>query len=314
MLFIILALAFVSVFLLLLAVAKPGEKEDVESRLGRLRALTGPLRLKPTLGESEPDKTQAQIANLNAQLDAIFTPLAGGRLSVVQTGKLNKLIVNAGRKNLTPLGIRLWQFKLLAIVPLVGALLVIPTLGFDWLETPLLLLLFAAAGYFYPILALKREATQRARLIMRALPGMLDLLTICVEAGMSLQAGLLKWVEKGRPGPLRDEFDQVLREVRLGRSRADALKQLAKRIDLKEINSVVLSMVQAEAMGTSIAKALRVQAEIARENRWTRAQEQAFKAPVKLTFPLVFFIFPTIFLVIFGPVALELITNMAAGK
>jgi tight adherence protein C len=108
---------------------------------------------------------------------------------------------------------------------------------------------------------------------------------------------------------LREEIDQVLREIQLGRPRAEALKDMAKRINLKEVNSVVLAMVQAEAMGTSIAKNLRVQADIARENRWTRAQEMAYKAPVKLTFPLVFFIFPTMFIVIFGPVVLDVMSN-----
>jgi Flp pilus assembly protein TadB len=317
MLFVILALAFVSVFLLLLAIAKPKQKEDVENRLKRLKADEEPVRLKGLAAEPEPDeagkKKKAGLADASAQLDEIFVPIAKERLTETDSDGLAEVIANAGRYTMTPLQLRVWQFKAAAIAPIFVGIVATAGLGFNLFVTPLLMIGAGAAGFYLPILQLNQEATKRRNTILRQLPTTLDLLTICVEAGLSLQAAMVKVVEKTRPSPLRDEIDQALREIQLGRPRAQALKDMSKRINLKEVNSVVLAMVQAEAMGTSIAKSLRVQSAVARDNRWTRAQEQAYKAPVKMTFPLVFFIFPVIFIVIFGPVALDLLTNWAGG-
>lgn len=304
----ILAGVFVSVFLVLLAIAKPKSKEDVGARLKKLSVEEGP-RQKPVEQpvEGAPKKKDA-IADLNQKLDELFRPIAKDRLSEGASAELARVIANAGRYTMTPIDLRTWQYKAAVIAPFAAAIL---AMGLK-VGSPANVLLIAAGGavgYFFPVLQLNREATARRSAILRQLPSTLDLLTICVEAGLSLQAAMFKVVEKTRPSPLRDEIDQVLREVQLGRPRAEALKDMAKRINLKEVNSVVLAMVQAEAMGTSIAKNLRIQSDIARENRWTRAQELAYKAPVKLTFPLVFFIFPTMFIVIFGPVVLDLMSN-----
>lgn len=316
MLILILALAFLSVFLLLLAIAKPKGKEDVENRLKRLKADEEPSKIKglqPEPPADEAPKKKDALADASAQLDELFTPMAQERLSEVEAARLAEFIANAGRYTMTPLQVRVWQFKAAAITPIFVGILLIGGLGFNLFVTPLLLLAAAAVGYYFPLIQLHQEASKRRNAILRQLPTTLDLLTICVEAGLSLQAAMFKVVEKTRPSPLRDEIDQALREIQLGRPRAQALKDMSKRINLKEVNSVVLAMVQAEAMGTGIAKSLRVQAAIARENRWTRAQEMAFKAPVKMTFPLVFFIFPVVFIVIFGPVALDLLTNWSGG-
>lgn len=316
MLFLILGLAFASVLLLLLAFAKPKQKEDVENRLKRLKADEEPVKLKgmqPETDEDEAPKKKDALADASAQLDEIFSPLAQQRLKEAEAAQLAEVIANAGRYTMSPVQLRTWQFKAAALAPVAAGILLIAGLGFNLFLTPLLMLGAAVAGYYFPILQLHQEANKRRSSILRQLPTTLDLLTICVEAGLSLQAAMFKVVEKTRPSPLRDEIDQALREIQLGRPRAQALKDMSKRINLKEVNSVVLAMVQAEAMGTSIAKSLRVQAAVARENRWTRAQELAYKAPVKMTFPLVFFIFPTIFIVIFGPVALDLLTNWAGG-
>jgi Flp pilus assembly protein TadB len=310
---VILLLGFLSVFMLFLAIAKPKQKEDVESRLKRLNVEEDVSFKLPTLDPSEaiqgPPKAYSAIDNLNAQLDEVFKPLVKDRISDSDTRSLKLILENAGRYGMSPLQLRLWQCKAATMLPIAIGILSFGVMGFNMAITPLLLIGAAVGGFYYPILALHREAAQRRTAILRQLPTTLDLLTICVEAGLSLQAALFKVVEKTRPSPLRDEIDQVLREIQLGRPRAESLKNMAKRINLKEVNSVVLSMVQAEAMGTSIAKSLRIQSEIAREGRWMRAQEQAFQAPVKLSFPLVFFIFPVIFIVIFGPVGLELYTN-----
>lgn len=308
LLLLFVGLVFVSVLLLLLAIAKPKQREEVEGRLKRLNETDEKPPFKPTDTPETPAKKDA-LADANLQLDALFKPQAERGLTDSQAAEINQLLQAAGRYHMNPLQVRIWQLKSALLMPLGGGVLTFALFGFNPAVIALVAIGAALGGYFYPILALTRESTQRRALILRQLPTTLDLLTVCVEAGLSLQAGLQKVVEKTRPNPLREEIDQVLRETQLGRPRGDALKDMARRVGIKEVNSVVLSMVQAEAMGTSVAKSLRVQSEIARDARMQRAQEQAMQAPVKLSFPLVFFIFPVVFIVIFGPVALELFTN-----
>jgi tight adherence protein C len=316
---------FASVMLFLLAIAKPKQKEDVEGRLKRLNAEDDErpaFKIPDKFVAPEPEdgvggqaKTKKDaVADLNAQLDELFKPMAKKRLTEADADALAKVLQAAGRYAMTPLQLRVWQYKSATLMPLGIGIFVAALIGFNPAVIPLIVILASVGGYWYPIVSLHSEAGKRRNAILKTLPTTLDLMTICVEAGLSLQAAMAKVVEKSRPSPLREEIDQCLREIQLGRSRADALKEMGRRINLKEVNSVVLSMVQAEAMGTGIAKSLRIQSEIARDNRMQRAQEQAMQAPVKLSFPLVFFIFPTVFIVIFGPVALELFTNWTAGK
>lgn len=306
----ILALIFLAVFMLLLAIAKPKQREEVESRLKRLSEEDEPREFAFT--PEEPPAKKDGLADLNAKLDELFTPLAQKRITERDAEALAKVIHDAGRYGMTPVELRTRQLKVAVLLPLVVAIFYSALVGFDLVMVPLLIVLCGVAGYFLPLIRMRSEATARRNAILRELPTTLDLLTICVEAGLSLQAAIFKVVEKSKPSPLREELDQVLREIQLGRPRGQSLKDMAKRINLKEVNSVVLSMVQAEAMGTSVSKSLRVQSEIARENRWQRAQEKAFQAPVKLTFPLVLFIFPVVFIVIFGPIALQLMANWSS--
>jgi Flp pilus assembly protein TadB len=308
LLLLLFGLMFASLFLGLLAIAKPKQREDVESRLKRLSTEDE----RPVYRAPQPEGAPARkdpIADANAQLDELFRPWAAGRVSEGQATELTQLLHAAGRYGTTALQLRIWQLKCAVLMPVGAVIFTFALLGFNAAVAALVALAGTVGGFFYPIFALQREAGQRRDLILKQLPTTLDLLTVCVEAGLSLQAGLQKVVEKTRPNPLREELDQVLREIQLGRPRGDALKEMARRVGLKEVNSVVLAMVQAEAMGTGIAKSLRIQSEIARDNRMQRAQEQAMQAPVKLSFPLVFFVFPVVFIVIFGPVALELFTN-----
>ncbi|MEB3221669.1 MAG: type II secretion system F family protein [Candidatus Sericytochromatia bacterium] len=310
MLLLLFGLMFASLFLGLLAIAKPKQREDVESRLKRLsQNADRPVYRAPEAVAEAPPARKDAVADANAQLDELFRPWADSRVTEGQAAELTRVLQAAGRYGMTPLQLRVWQLKCAVLMPIGAAVFTFALIGFNPAVLALVALAGTVGGFFYPILALQREGVRRRDTILKQLPTTLDLLTVCVEAGLSLQAGMQKVVEKTRPSPLREEIDQVLREIQLGRPRGDALKEMARRVGLKEVNSVVLAMVQAEAMGTGVAKNLRIQSEIARDNRMQRAQEQAMQAPVKLSFPLVFFIFPVVFIVIFGPVALELFTN-----
>lgn len=161
------------------------------------------------------------------------------------------------------------------------------------------------AGFMFPLVWMKDVRARRDREVSRTLPAFLDFITMAVEAGLNLTGAMQQAIDKGPKGPLRIEFAIVMREVRSGLSRADALKRMAERLDLSDINSFVNATIQSERMGSSMAKTLRVQAEQRRNERFLRAEKKAMEAPVKLIFPLVIFIFPVTFIVLGFPIVMK---------
>lgn len=161
------------------------------------------------------------------------------------------------------------------------------------------LIAFAAVGgFFYPNLWLKEATQRRHKEILRALPFYLDVITLAVEAGTNLTGALTQAVQKAPPGALKAEISRVLRDVRAGKARVDALRAMAERIDMTAINSLVSQLIQAETLGSSLGPVLRAQADQRRLERFQRAEKLAMEAPVKLLAPLVMFIFPNTFLVL----------------
>ena len=161
-----------------------------------------------------------------------------------------------------------------------------------------LALLLALGGYLYPELWLREATTSRRDAIIRTLPFFLDIITLSVEAGSNLTGGMTQAVQKSADSPLRREFGRILRDIRAGRTRADALRDFAERADTQAVRNVVNGLVQAERTGSSLGPMLRAQAEQLRSERFNRAEKLAMEAPVKLLFSLVVFIFPTTFLVL----------------
>ena len=154
----------------------------------------------------------------------------------------------------------------------------------------------------YPLIWANDQVKRRHHLIARALPYNLDLLTLSVEAGLDFTAALAKVVEKGRTGPLRDELQIVLKQLKMGKTREEALKALIARVDLPSLTTFITALIQADKMGTSLGKVLRIQSTQMRIDRTQRAEKLANEAPVKMLFPLVACIFPTVFMVLFGPI------------
>ena len=155
-------------------------------------------------------------------------------------------------------------------------------------------------GLLLPHYLLQRVVNQRQTRIRKALPDTIDLLTVSVEAGVGFDGAMAKVAEKVR-GPITDEMMRALEEMRLGKPRMQALRDMAERINLQEVRTFVAALYQAEQLGVSIAKVLRVQGETMRTRRSQFAREAAAKLPVKMLFPLVFFIFPALFVVVLGP-------------
>jgi tight adherence protein C len=171
--------------------------------------------------------------------------------------------------------------------------------------TLLVALLAGAAGYVAPDAVLTRRARARQLAIGNELADTLDQLTICVEAGLGFDAALARSARSGS-GPLAHEIGRMLQELRVGVPRAEALENLVGRSDVPELRQFVHAVIQAESYGVPVARVLRAQAAEQREKRRFRAEERAMKLPVKVVFPLVFCILPTMFIVIFGPAALKI--------
>jgi tight adherence protein C len=201
--------------------------------------------------------------------------------------------------------------KLLTTAVGLFAAFVIRDFGGDALQQIVLFLLPIALGFFGPDAWLERKVDERRQAMLRALPDILDLLVISVEAGLGFDSALARVVATV-PGPLSEEFFRMLQETRVGVSRRDAMRHLMERTDLDELRSFLLAMIQAEAFGVTIARVLRVQADEMRVKRRQRAQEKAFAAPVKLVFPLVFCIFPSLFIVLLGPAAIQIAEAFAS--
>ncbi|CAN5449379.1 type II secretion system F family protein [soil metagenome] len=164
-------------------------------------------------------------------------------------------------------------------------------------------------GFFAPEFWLSRRIKARQKAILRAIPDTLDLLTISVRAGLGFDAALGKVVEKTK-GPLADEFRRALAEIRVGKTRRESLRDIVERTDVPSLNNFIGAIIQAEQLGVSISKVLLVQSEQMRIERRQRAEETANKAPIKMLFPLVGCIFPSIFIVILGPALIMIMVNL----
>lgn len=170
--------------------------------------------------------------------------------------------------------------------------------------------LITILGFFIPYAVVNSKADSRQHAVRRSLPDILDLLLISVEAGLGFDMALKK-VTQQMPGPLSDEIKRALDEIRMGGNRETALRGIAKRTGVSEVSSFISSVNQAEQLGSNIASTLRVQSDYMRQKRRQRAEETAAKAPTKLLFPLLFFVFPAIFVVILGPAVLRILEFFA---
>jgi tight adherence protein C len=202
--------------------------------------------------------------------------------------------------------------KLLLAVVIVVVLTLIPAkvLGFPSAsQLTFFYVLAAACGYYTPVLWLRRAIAQRKDALQRAIPDALDLMVVCVEAGLGLDQAIGRVgdeVKRTHP-ELGDELYLLTLELRNGVGRQEALRNLAQRTDLEEVSSLVALLVQTDRFGTSIGQALRVHADAMRTTRRLKAEELAAKLPVKLLLPLIFFIFPSMFIVVIGPACINMV-------
>jgi len=170
----------------------------------------------------------------------------------------------------------------------------------------LLALALSTGALFLPDLWLKEQGDTRQQAVLRQLPDALDLWTLMVEAGLSFDQSVLRSLERMKTGPLSGEMRRFLAEVRMGSSRKDALLAAAERVGLPEFSSFATSVAEAQRLGATMGPALRAQADQMRLRRTQRAEKRAQEAPIRLLFPLIAFVMPTVFIVLFGPIVLAL--------
>ena len=227
-----------------------------------------------------------------------FTPAGFGE------GVAQKLVMAGNPPNLNV--DKVLVLKLLGIVSVVIWIpVVVVLLHFTGFLAIVGVVVLWGAAFMYPDVLISRKIEDRQKEISRKLPDILDLLVISVEAGLGFEQALDR-TTIAVPGALSDEFRRMLHEIRIGASRADALRAMAERTDVAELRAFIMAMLQADTFGVSISRLLRSQADEMRIRRRLRAQEQAQKAPVKMLFPLVFCIFPSIFVVILGPTIIQI--------
>lgn len=168
-------------------------------------------------------------------------------------------------------------------------------------------------GFILPVLWIRQKINKRKKEIIKSLPDAMDLLTIAVEAGMGFDGALQKVAEKW-DNELSRAFAKVVQEMRLGVIRREALRNMSNNMDVPDVTSFVAAIIQADQLGVSIAKILRIQSEQMRTKRRQRAEEQANKAPIKMLFPMVFLIFPALFVVLLGPAVIILMETFWVGQ
>jgi len=179
-------------------------------------------------------------------------------------------------------------------------------------STAVYLQVTAACGIFgwaFPAIWLRDRLAARRSELLKTLPFFLDIITLCVEAGLNIQGAIAQAVAKGPKGVLREEMQRTIRDIRAGKSRAAALRDMAQRLNEPGITNFTTGVIQAESMGMNLGPVLRAQADQRRSERFLRAEKLAMEAPVKMLFPLIAFIFPCTFLVLFFPIVMKFMNS-----
>jgi tight adherence protein C len=300
---IVAAVAAVAVLLIAVGVAGSRQEDPLKARLNQLGQMTA--------------KDLQELELQQPFFDRTIKPLAGrlsGAVSRITstsfTERTEKRLAMAG--NPGDMKVADWLgIKAIATGVVAGVLFIVfGVLGGSIVQGLLLALVGAGIGYIGPEFWLGRRVRARQKAILLQIPDALDLLTISVRAGLGFDAALGKVVEKMQ-GPLVDEFRRALAEVRVGKARREALRDIVPRTEVQPLTNFIGAIIQAEQLGVSISKVLQVQSEQLRIERRQRAEEQAAQAPIKMLFPLVGCIFPSLFVVILGPALILIMQNLA---
>ena len=261
---------------------------------------------KQLLGEEDKDRKASNVVIKYSR--PFFSRYVVPTVSTLKIDEYRKVL----RRKLIAAGMQeefspdeLFSFKLFLIIgaPLFAAAVnYFGEFDLTWPVYPMMSVL----GFFYPDLMLNAATQERHRRVRRAMPFIVDLLALSTEAGLDFMGAMGKVVEKAKPSPLVEEFEQVLKEIQVGSSRADALREMALRLHMQEISSFVAILISADQMGSSIGKVLRQQSDEIRMKRFLMGEKEGAKASQKIMMPMMLFILPAIMGTIFGPFMLQM--------
>jgi tight adherence protein C len=254
-----------------------------------------------TPGQEEAGKKETEVAAERPYFWSLLIrrvrPFVPERMEADLTRKITQA---GGLEGTTPAEVVLYAIVTTCVGLAVGLFIIAASEWPVWL-----VILVVAAGALFPFIWLRDQVKRRHLEILRDMPFHLDLLTLSVEAGLDFGAAVSRMVDKGKPGPMRQEFSVFLGEIRIGKTRADALESMSERVGMPALSAFLGALIQADKMGSGLGKTLRLQAEQLRVERSQRAEKQAGEAPVKMLIPLVMFIFPTIWIILAAPIVFD---------
>ena len=292
----------VAVILVVVGMRAPEARDPIQARLAEFSVREEPLSLEEIeLSQGFYDRIVLPFFNSVGKISQRFTPQA----TLKSTRRKLEMAGNPVRMDPSFfLTLRL----ILAVV--FGGLIFIVFLvsGRNWVQGLALTVVFLLLGFMFPELWLTSKIARRQKSVFRSMPDALDLLTVCVEAGLGFDGAMAKVQEKW-DNELALEFGRVIQEIRLGKLRRDGLRDMAERIGVAELTSFVAAVIQSEQLGVSLAKVLRIQSDQMRVRRRQIAEEEAHRAPIKMIFPIALLIFPSILILLLGPAALILLQS-----
>ncbi|MGB9640147.1 MAG: type II secretion system F family protein [Anaerolineales bacterium] len=297
-----------AVVLTIIGLREANREDPLQKRLAEV-ADRGDVKSLEEIELSQPfaERVIFPLARKFGELATRFTPQ-----SALQ-GTAHKLELAGSPRGLDPT--IFWASRFIVALIAGGIILFLFTLGlkdWSWGRKFLVIAIFAILGFYIPELLLTSRIQRRQHEIRKAMPDALDLLTICVEAGLGFDAAMAKVAEKW-DNELSLAFARALREMQLGKLRREALKDMADRIGIPEMTSFVAAVIQSEQLGVSMAKVLRIQSDQMRVRRRQLAEEEAHKAPIKMLIPLALLIFPSICIVLMTPALLLLLRSALKG-
>jgi tight adherence protein C len=291
-----------AVILVVVGVRAPEAKDPIQERLAEFSVREEPMSLEEIeLSQRFYERIILPFFNRVGKIASRFTPQA-----TLATTR-HRLEMAGNPMQMDPAFLLAMRFVLAVVF---GGLLfaVFAITRRSWVQGLGLSTLFLIIGFMFPDIWLSGRVRSRQRAVFRAMPDSLDLLTICVEAGLGFDAAMSKVHEKW-DNVLALEFGRVIQEIRLGKLRRDALRDMADRLGVAEMTSFVAAVIQSEQLGVSMAKVLRIQSDQMRVRRRQMAEEEAHRAPIKMIFPIALLIFPSILILLLGPAAMLLLRS-----
>jgi len=301
---IIFAVLAGSVVLIIIGLKEPHDSDALQDRMAEFAARGEKVSLEEIeLSQPISQRVVLPLARKMGEFALRYTPQ-----NALQS-TAHKIELAGSPRGMDPT--ILWGLRFLIAIS-IGVLFIflfrISDLNWTWGRKILVTAVFVGLGFMLPELLINSMIQRRQKSIRKAMPDALDLLTICVEAGLGFDGAMNKVYEKW-DNPLSLSFGRVLREIQLGKLRREALRDMADRIGLAEMTSFIAAVIQSEQLGVSMAKVLRIQADQMRIRRRQRAEEEAHKAPIKMLVPMSILIFPSICIVLMTPAILQLMRS-----